>query len=439
MQSNYPYQKILDTPLSFQERARNSLSSITAGFLFLLAAFPYISPVNLGFDTQPYCLLFAFLLTFVRITGSRSVTLTREVFALFLLLLVASILFIAGTNKSVGARSMAGYMTILFVTYAAYHHSYKLKIKWFNFSVYLWFAFGVIQTGYDKLFGSFLLPRMSTTETRGITSLAVEPSYAATICVFLLLMNDLFMNLNKQSKRKHLFISLLLILLTVLTLSGMGFLFLFVYFLSKIIAIVVSQGISKHLGKIFAIVVILTTVFISFRTIDKLEYSRAGFLLNIAVQDPKYLMISDASLADRLTNVILPVYSLPYSNFVGLGLGTWADNFLALRSYAGGFTEVMAQFSNPDSTRIMSGWGTAIYELGIFGFGYLFIFLRIVRKGAKKRGKLSHLYISIGVTLTFLMALAVPLAFPLFSYLMGMCMYYNNYTVDGEPYHEKAI
>lgn len=414
-----------EAPLN--EKFNNTVKYGSASFLFILAAFPFISPINLGFDTQPFCLAFSFLLSFALVVKRQRILMTKGILALLLVLVFAMFMFVLSPNKAAALRSLAGYLTLFFVTYAAYNTSGLLKIKWFNASVYVWFGVGLIQTGVSKYFGSFLLPRMTSSATRGITSLAVEPSICAIVCVFLLLINDLLKARGVQTKKKHAQITVLLVLLTAMTLSGMGFLFIFVYLLSKVVAIIARQGIAKHAGKIFAVLLVLLITFISFRTVDSLEQSRAGTLLSQAIDSPRMLVLSDVSLADRLSNVILPIYSLPYSKGLGLGLGTWATHSFGLTTYAGGFVQLMSQHASLSADRIMSGWGTAFYELGFFGVIYLIVFLNTVRKGIKKKNELSSVYISIGISVTFIMALAIPLAFPLFSYLLGMIMYYNYY------------
>lgn len=407
-----------------QEKIRNTLLLAVSNLLFLLSAFPYISPVNLGFDTQPFALLFSGVLFVIISMWKMSIKLNSMMFVLLLLFCCACLYFIINPNL-VAARSLAGYATLFFVTYASYTTSKYVKIKWFNFAVYVWFGVGVIQLFANKYFLSFLLPRMSTTEMRGVTSLAVEPSYYSVVCVFLLLINDLFKAVGKQGKKSYALITTLLLIQIVITKSGLGFVFLLVYLCSRFISFILKDGIAKHVGKLFLIGFTIIMIFVSFLTIDSLKYSRAGGVLGIAMIDPKLLLISDASIADRMTHAVLSFYSLLYSYGIGLGLGTWKQHFPDLRHHAGGFIEVMAQFSSLNENRIMSGWGTAVYELGFLGLGYMVVFWRVMRKGWKKKNEISLLYISSGITIFLMMSMSVPLAFPLFSYTLGMYMYYG--------------
>lgn len=398
-----------------------------ANILMFLAIFPYVTPVNLGFDTQPFALLFSIIILLTLLASKSPLPMPRSIFTLLLMSVCASVLFLVSSDKLAALRSLTGYATLFAVTFSSYHTCRNINTKWFNFAVYMWFSVGLIQLTVNRFFGEFLLPRISTSEGRGITSLAVEPSYYAIVCVFLLLLNDFLRASGKQEKSKHMLITMLLIFQIVITYSGVGFVFLFVYMISKFIAILLKEGIRKHTGKLTIIAFSIVATFLAFRNIDVLEQSRAGVILRAAMVDPKLLLTSDGSIADRLTHAILPIYSLAYSSGIGLGLGTWSEHFPGLRDYAGGFIRQMAEHAT--GGRIMSGWGTAIYELGILGFLYLIIFLQVMIKGAKRK-ELSSVYVSSGITLFLLMFMAVPLAFPLFSYLLGMYMRYSSDNVQ---------
>ncbi|NJJ38539.1 hypothetical protein [Paenibacillus apii] len=410
--------------LPLQQKMENTMRFGAANFLLLLSLFLYVCPINLGFDTQPFALMLSTLIVTFTILKTKKISMNSNVFVLFLMFFVACFFFAINANKAAGLRSLAGYASLFMVTLASYRTSRYIKTTWFNFAVYLYLSVGIIQLTVDKKFGAFLLPRMSTSVERGITSLAVEPSAYAVVCIFMLMINDFLLATGKQNKRKYFIITLLLIAQILVTLSGIGLLFLTVYLTSKVISILLKDGIAKHKGKLIIFALIIGSVFASFRNIDSLQRSRGGLVLNAAISNPKLLLIEDGSIADRLTHAILPIYSLSYSHGVGLGMGTWAKYAINLRSYAGGFIEIMGQHATLTVDRIMSGWGTALYELGSLGFVYMFVFINIIVAGAKtKDKKLAMVYISSGITIWLLMFMSIPLAFPLFSFMMGMFMY----------------
>ena len=407
-----------------KEIARQRTKTLSANALFLLAAFPYVSPINFGFDTQPYALLFSFLIALHVFTGKSVPKIPGVFVGLSLILLYATTLFVLSTDKQTAARSLAGYATLFLVTFASFWSVKDVIMKCFNSAVYVWLAVAVVQLMSNKLFGSFLVPRMSTSAARGVTSLAVEPSYYAVVCVFLLVLNDLFQSVGKQTDRKHALIMAILTFQMLLNFSGTGFLLLFVYLLGRLLANAVSQGSVAHL---LVPLLLGAVVLVSFRTIDVLAQSRAGRILQAATMDPMSLVLSDASISDRLTHLLIPMFSLPYSKGIGLGLGTWSTYAPEISRSAGGVVERIAQYtiSDTNSIRIMSGWGTAVFELGVFGILLIVLFVRSFLTRSSRARELSPVFISSGFTTLMVMFTAVPLAFPLFAYVFGLFLYYG--------------
>lgn len=412
--------------LPLHEKMRNTLRYGVANFLLILSIFLYVSPLSLGFDTQPFALLFSFVVVVESMLRTKILKIPGPIMIFLLMFFVSIIFMVFSADKFIAMRSLAGYATLFFVTLASYQTFGSVKVKWFNFCVYLYLVVGLAQLTVDKRFGEFLLPRMSTSTERGITSLAVEPSAYAVVCIFMLMINDILLATGKQTKKKYLIITVLLVAQILITLSGIGLVFFTVYLFSKVISILIKDGISRHLSKIVMFMVVLTAIFIAFRTVDSLQQSRGGLVLDQALEDPRTLLIQDGSIADRLTHAILPIYSLFYSHGAGLGLGTWSQYAIHLRSYAGGFVELMGKYATLGADRIMSGWGTAMYELGAIGLLYMISYLKIVRNGFKLPNKtVSMAVVSSGLTIWLMMFMAIPLAFPLFSYMMGMFLYCN--------------
>lgn len=411
------------------DRAPSHTAVLSANILFLLSAFPYLSPVNFGIDTQPYALIFSILIAYLALADRSVLDIPGTLVWLLLIFFYASCLFAFSPDKLNAGKSLAGYATLFFVTYASYRSVKNVQIKWFNLSVYLWLFFGVAQVVIGRHFGSFLLPRMTTSDTRGVTSLAVEPSYYAIICVFLLVLNDAFQAIGKQEKKQHLRIMLLLILQMLITFSGIGFLFLMIYLMGNTLAIVVREGLVKRAPRLLLLGLLALIAFASFTMIPALEYSRAGRILEGMSGNTTGLLFFDGSIASRVTAAILPIYSFFYSHGLGLGLGTWSSNYQAISHYAGGAVETISQVGytqSTDAARIMSGWGTAVFELGIAGVLLIAIFIGSIIRGANQTGKISSVFISSGFTIFVLMFMAVPLTYPLFSYVLGLYLYYGH-------------
>lgn len=102
-------------------------------------------------------------------------------------------------------RSFYGYLTIPILSLVAYNSFSLLSGKILNFSIKIWFLFAIVQKFIYKFFGNILVARISTSTDRGVTSLAVEPSAFANICLFLFLLNDLFYYSDKINKKSYNF------------------------------------------------------------------------------------------------------------------------------------------------------------------------------------------------------------------------------------------
>ena len=72
----------------------------------------------------------------------------------------------------------------------------------------------------------------------------------------------------------------------------------------------------------------------------------------------------------------------------------------------------------------MSGWGSAIYELGIFGVLFILVFIWIMLVGLSRNKEMKSIYFLSMITIGFTMLMAVPIAFPLYGYTLGAFLYY---------------
>jgi hypothetical protein len=69
----------------------------------------------------------------------------------------------------------------------------------------------------------------------------------------------------------------------------------------------------------------------------------------------------------------------------------------------------------------MSGWGTVIFELGFGGVLFLGSFIALMSFGISRLDRATrNLYVCSLVTIYFTMLMAVPIAFPLFGYTLGI-------------------
>ena len=399
----------------------NTFSNI----LLFLVLFPYLSLIQTPFDTQPFAVIFSILIfSILLIRKDNNLSFPFPLWTLFLIFLYALGIYFINSNYYYGMRSLVGYASVFFITFASYKTFKYFNIKIYIFSIYIWLLFGVVQLLFNKNFGRWFVPRMSTSATRRVTSLAVEPSYYATFCIFALILNELFYRNAKYNRKVYYIIMCILVFQTIISFSGSGFLFLLVFFFSKCISsIFFDQGIKRY-KILFSSTIILFLIIFLFLYLPALQYTRAGLLLKNVLKNPIALLLTDTSVADRISHVLLSFYSLLYSKGIGLGLGTWGDYANLLTASAGGRIEEIANVRLSMGGRIMSGWGSPVYEIGIFGVLFIIVFLWIMFVGLRRNKEMKSIYFTSTLTMGFVMLMAVPIAFPLFGYTLGAFLYY---------------
>lgn len=389
--------------------------------LLLLVLFPYISIVNTSFDTQPWALIFSMLIPAVLLlTGS--VKIPRPMFIILLIVIYATVMCLKDYQN--GIRSLFGYLSLLFLSFAGYHTFKFVKAKYFVRTVWVWLAFGVIQFFYNKQFGSFMLARLSTTDERGVTSLAVEPSYYAITCIYFLIINDIFYRKEQYTKKKYIRIAILLTIQILISYSALGLMFLSLYYLFKVVGAISKRGLFRNFKFIFGMVLMVVLFMTLFSVNDKLSESRAGIILEQAMKDPISIIYHDYSTAQRFAHVVLSFDSIQYNYGLGFGLGTWNDHVYEIASHSSLTTKIINHTNIYLEGRTMSAWGAAIYEIGIGGVALLLVFFQIIMKGKRRNKEMKDIFVTSGLTIFTLMLMSVPLAYPLFGYMLGVLMYY---------------
>lgn len=398
-----------------------SVDSLLGIMLFVACCFPYISLIDTPFDTQPYAIILATLIIVLFYLYKKDLGIPKMLLPFMLILAYSITLFLLAESISMGLRSIVGYASVPLIAWASFATFKYIKGKYFILVVVTWLLFGIVQLLIAKDFGSFILPRLSTSDTRGITSLATEPSFYAITCLFFFVLNDLFYSRKEYSKKTYLFVFALLCIQMLLSRAGVGIALFFVYLIAKM----VSQGDIKRILKQTVVLISLSVVFfLLFTNIETLKFSRLGSLLTTALENPTTLLYTDGSISDRLVHIILSHLSLFYSYGLGLGLGNWSEYSWSIAHWIGGFPLELAKVNITEKGRIMSGWGTTIFELGFIGIFFLGAFVYIMYRGYRSGNKtLKRLYLSSFIIIYFIMLNAVPISYPLFGFLIGAFIY----------------
>lgn len=364
---------------------------------FIFVFFPYITFVSLGTGMQPYALVVSLVILFL---FKKEFTPSQVYIAL--VFLSSILVFMISGFSFTSLRSLFNYASLFFVSYAAYH---VLKTERLNFefflksSIIIWFIVGLIQTVYDRTFLNFIISGSRTTENRGVTGLAPEATFYGIVFIFFLL----FL-LHTNYKNKKFFIITCVIGIVLLAKSSMAFLFL---------AIMLFFYLLTHASVKYALLSIILVLIAPFIIVDLMAGTRLSFLVSKIYEEPSSLVLVDASINDRFFHVFFALKGF-FDNFM------LPNGFLSWNGYA---SSQLVQYSDlviiqwfSLGGRIMSGYGAAFFELGIFAalvpLALFSLLLSIYQNNLKK-------FFFFFLFVNTIMFSAIPIGFSLFAFYLG--------------------
>ncbi len=370
--------------------------------------FPYVTLVSFGSDVQPWSILLVTFLALFLFYSNYKIPI--QFIYLFLPLLYSIFLFPISDDKLSSFRSLVGYITVAFVPIVFYYileKYFDLVVKFLKFTTITYFIVGFIQIVYDRNFFSFILNRISTTDTRGVTSLAVEPTFYGIICLFLIL---IFMGLNIKDKNKYIY--LLLFQIIFLAQSSMTVLFLlifcFYYFLFKLNLKIVSIS---FLFIFFGLLLFSNIEFTSYNL-------RVINLANKFIEEPLTIFIVDASINDRVSAIYFSIKGF----FDNYGIANGFDTFSSYLEKELPKQDTFWWVS--ESNRIMSYYGGILFELGFIGLLIPIIYSLIIIKAYRYDIKSGFLYLFF---INSILMTAIPLSFPLVGVYIATLLYKAKY------------
>ena len=148
-----------------------------------------------------------------------------------------------------------------------------------------------------------------------------------------------------------------------------------------------------------------------------LEYDLNFRLYNIITQTMKEpdSIFSDISIHQRVVDVVFSINGFLINYGIPHIWGQWGED-LHIMIYGNTWAD---QAWISDGNRIMSGFGAALYELGIFGMIYIYIVINLHRKFYTN----NIIFYRQSIFLIFLMFSSIQLANPLFSVYIGALLY----------------
>lgn len=286
-----------------------------------------------------------------------------------------------------------------------------LKIKYIYYAISVYFIFGLAQYLIKKDFAESLIGNFRGFQTnRGMYSLTPEPSfYSNQIILFLILF--FVLNTKEKINRKY----------QLLIYSSIFFqIFLFSKSITGIVylSVVIILLIIIH-KKLFYLIFSVPLFFISVPIYC--HFYKTSRLYALLYQDYKninYSVIKDESANQRITDIAISLYSFlekfPFA--LGNGTNSWKiylnENYIDFK-----FVLYPALWSN----KIMSTYGTVLFETGIIGFIILIIPYSYIALRFKSRNMLA---LALFIPLFFISA--IQLTNPLFGFILGIMFYIVN-------------
>lgn len=365
-------------------------------FIFFIF-FPYISFFHTGTDLQPWGMLVAsmLLLTF-------RVKITEVDLVLGIVMVISIILFFLGDLDFMAIRSVTGYVSLFLISHTSFRvlRSRRLDINnIIKTSAITWVAVGLVQILLDKSFLSFLLPDFRTSNDRGVVGLAPEPSFYGIVLIFFILYLS-----HTNTSNKNGCIALCIAGIVFLSQSSMVVFVLIIFFL--LLGLI-------YLRLHYIIFILLPVSLLPILASVVESDARIIHLLSTIASDPILLLAADASVNDRLFHILFSVKGAFDSYLLPNGFSSWVA-YAEKQIYA--YSDIVMVESFSLWGRIMSGYGSIFFELGIFAIIIPFLLTRLYWELYKNDLKRFFFY---ALSVNLLMMSAIPIGLTLFAFYIA--------------------
>jgi len=380
-------------------RANRSVKYYIGLCFIFFALTPWAHWGTNSLDSQPWTFVFGTIYIF------SSAKLRSNINILLICLsVVLGILFGMWFGGAVNAflvlRGVLSYLTFAVALIAAYDFlkSFGFPVRLFLGVNALWIAFALIERVSPSIVA--MVSALRTTESRGVTSLASEPSFFA-IYLFFSAWIYLAVSNFRFGRSQLILVGVNVFAIVFLAKSALGILllglsgaFLTAYLISTLrVKFLILFSVLAMLG----FIVIATNI-------DVLAESRVGSLVQkVSELGPLELLLLDASTNARVESFVIPVIAAIEMDFVPMGFERFGE-------IGTGFSNEYQQwFWYKQTGNIISSWvGAFIFELGFFGLFVIgFIFAFLARGGVKN--------VIQGTFLMIVLLNAIPVAFPMVS------------------------
>lgn len=396
----------------------SALGGLSA-ILFFASAFPYVFPLAIGSDTQPYAMFVA--TTVVMLLFPFCFRITRVLALGIVVLAVATVVMILHGMSATSLRSYANYVSFATIGIAVYRLArigcFQVRTV-LRLTVAFWLLFGLLQFVTGLPVGTNFVARSSgfLTGGRGVLSLASEPTHYAFICLLLMITSRILASGSMIGKMEHRVI--VVVLLAQIFILAQSALVALIVVLWRGIVFVLTGSFRTVCLKIGVSIVLYVLLL---QAVWEAGVSSGSRLLSVTaklLKQPWLFYQIDASANDRISHV--------FFSFQGMlrNYG-WPHGFGAFSGYVQEqlphYSDVFFHVSLGD--RIMSGYGAAAFELGLVGLLVPVLIHVVVKRSVTENSRSNW-----GWVLLFHMAMlmALPIATPLVGVVVGLAAYYGS-------------
>ena len=379
-------------------------------------------------DTQPFSFIFACLYLLSEIFSSKG-RFTIPVYIAFIIsAFVAGIiysLFFAETFDFLAIRGIVMYIgiPIFLLAYATFINKYRFPKDLFYKINYIWIGAALLQLVLStEIYSSFVSIR--TTEDRGLTSLAPEPTFFG---IYLFFSSWVLLEIEnyKLSKRAVVLLALNIISILFLAKSSMVILFCFLAVSIAFLTQMIWLSARSALYSFFNIAIVSFVLY--FLAANYLVDSRLYSIFLVIFKNPFLLFESDASSNARLSSIVLPIHSFLDNYFLPHGFYAYPRVAERVASFYGDFF-----FYEYDKAKIESWIGSLLFELGIFGLvGLISIFRKIMIFERNRIIKSLFLFL--------ILFSAIPTGFPLIYLLIAILIIKGSGINESSSYSRKYV
>lgn len=410
----------------------SNLTNVTSKFFFIAALFPFVSFGTNTMDSQPHFIILAFLsYIFFSING----LVFRKAIDLIIFLMIILLTLVVFDNNFdfIFFRAVASYSAFIMtlVVSIIYFQKFGIPIKTIVVANLIYILVALIQIffgGYSTNFLIFPNNIIDPSTAGGAWSLTPEHTYFGIVLFFfswiLLVIYDY-----KPPKLISFLVLINILSIFVLAKSSMVIVFLVV---SAFVCLL--RNIKQKMNPIqilFIPILLSITVFVFLQLFPG---SRFASLLLIGSDGlglfGKLLAIVhfDASINDRVLNVVFPYYGILFNYGIPGGLHSFYELSLELVEHFDGYF-----WSGLGSNKILSFIGAFIYELGVIGVIFI-LYIYWFLKDNSNPNRLFEL-----ILLFTVLNSGIAVAFSLVPILIAI-MYYqkSNLTLKSKKYDSSS-